>query len=402
MLDHRARRAALPSGVWALGFVSLFMDISSELIHALLPIFVVGTLGASTIWLGLLEGVAEATASIVKVFSGALSDRWGKRKSLALLGYGMAAITKPLFPLAGSMATVFMARFIDRIGKGIRGAPRDALVADYTTPEQRGAAYGLRQSLDTVGAFVGPLLAIVLLMVLANNVRALFWIAVIPAFIAVAILWFAVKEPQHLQPTKRRIVDLRPRDLPRAFWVLSVVAACFTLARFSEAFLILLGSSAGLPLAWTPLVLVVMNIAYMLSAYPAGILADRMSRTKLLMAGCVVLIVSNLMLANASTPAFALAGVALWGLHMGLTEGIFIAMVADAAPEQLRGTAFGIFNMLRGVLLLFASVIAGLLWDRVGPHATFLAAAIMATVSLIFMPLVDPARHRVAEASPDL
>lgn len=402
MLDHRARRAALPSGVWALGFVSLFMDISSELIHALLPIFVVGTLGASTIWLGLLEGVAEATASIVKVFSGALSDRWGKRKSLALLGYGMAAITKPLFPLAGSMATVFMARFIDRIGKGIRGAPRDALVADYTTPEQRGAAYGLRQSLDTVGAFVGPLLAIVLLMVLANNVRALFWIAVIPAFIAVAILWFAVKEPQHLQPTKRRIVDLRPRDLPRAFWVLSVVAACFTLARFSEAFLILLGSSAGLPLAWTPLVLVVMNIAYMLSAYPAGILADRMSRTKLLMAGCVVLIVSNLMLANASTPALALAGVALWGLHMGLTEGIFIAMVADAAPEQLRGTAFGIFNMLRGVLLLFASVIAGLLWDRVGPHATFLAAAIMATVSLIFMPLVDPARHRVAEASPDL
>ncbi|MFC4313762.1 MFS transporter [Steroidobacter flavus] len=399
MSESVVRRATLPAGVWALGFVSLFMDISSELIHALLPIFVVGTLGASTIWLGLIEGVAEATASIVKVFSGALSDRWGKRKSLALLGYGMAAITKPLFPLAGSTATVFMARFIDRIGKGIRGAPRDALVADYTTPEQRGAAYGLRQSLDTVGAFVGPLLAIGLLMVLANNVRALFWIAVIPAFIAVAILWFAVKEPPHLQPTKRRIVDLRPRDLPKAFWVLSTVAAFFTLARFSEAFLILLGSNAGLPMAWTPLVLVVMNVAYMLSAYPAGVLADRMSRTKLLMIGCSVLIVANVMLANASTPTVALAGVALWGLHMGLTEGIFIAMVADAAPENLRGTAFGVFNMMRGVLLLFASVIAGLLWDRVGPHATFVTAAILAAVSLLFMPLVDPARHRVTAPS---
>lgn len=398
MNESVVRRATLPAGVWALGFVSLFMDISSELIHALLPIFVVGTLGASTIWLGLIEGVAEATARIVKVFSGAWSDRLGKRKALALLGYGMAAITKPLFPLAGSTATVFMARFIDRIGKGIRGAPRDALVADYTTPEQRGAAYGLRQSLDTVGAFVGPLLAIVLLMVLANNIRAVFWIAVIPAFIAVAILWFAVKEPPHLTPNKRRIVELRPRDLPKAFWVLSSVAAFFTLARFSEAFLILLGSHAGLPMAWTPLVLVVMNVAYMLSAYPAGVLADRMSRTKLLMLGCAVLIVSNVLLANAHTPTIALIGVALWGLHMGLTEGIFIAMVADAAPANLRGTAFGVFNMLRGVLLLFASVIAGLLWDRIGPQATFLTAAGLATVSLVFMHLADPAKHSGAPA----
>jgi MFS family permease len=379
------KRAALPQGVWALGLVSLFMDVSSEMIHALLPVFVVGTLGAGAIWLGVIEGVAEATASIVKIFSGAWSDRWGKRKSLALLGYGLAALTKPLFPLAGSAVTVFAARWIDRVGKGIRGAPRDALIADYTTPDQRGEAYGLRQSLDTVGAFVGPLLAIGLLLVLANDVRAVFWIAVIPAFISVAILWFAVKEPTHLQPSQKRVIDLRPRDLPKTFWTVALVATFFTLARFSEAFLILRGADVGLSIAWTPLVLVVMNVAYMCSAYPAGVLADRLPRHRLLMVGAGVLVISNLILAGAETPVPTLVGTALWGLHMGLTEGIFTAMIADAAPTHLRGTAFGVFNFMRGVLLLFASVIAGLLWDRVGPEAPFVAAAVLATFSMLLL-----------------
>jgi MFS family permease len=379
------KRAALPQGVWALGLVSLFMDVSSEMIHALLPVFVVGTLGAGAIWLGVIEGVAEATASIVKIFSGAWSDRWGKRKSLALLGYGLAALTKPLFPLAGSAVTVFAARWIDRVGKGIRGSPRDALIADYTTPDQRGEAYGLRQSLDTVGAFVGPLLAIGLLLVLANNVRAVFWIAVIPAFISVAILWFAVKEPTHLQPSQKRVIDLRPRDLPKTFWTVALVATFFTLARFSEAFLILRGADVGLSIAWTPLVLVVMNVAYMCSAYPAGVLADRLPRHRLLMVGAGVLVISNLILAGAKTPVLTLVGTALWGLHMGLTEGIFTAMIADAAPTHLRGTAFGVFNFMRGVLLLFASVIAGLLWDRVGPEAPFVAAAVLATFSMLLL-----------------
>lgn len=392
MQEPLARRAALPTSIWALGFVSLFMDISSELIHAVLPVFIVGTLGASAVWLGLIEGVAEATASIVKVFSGALSDRWGKRKPLLLFGYGLAAITKPLFPLAGSTATVFMARFVDRIGKGVRGAPRDALVADFTTPEQRGAAYGLRQSLDTVGAFVGPLLAIALLMVLAGNLRAVFWIAVIPAFIAVAILWIAVKEPPHIAPVKQRVVDLRPRDLPKSFWVLAAVAAFFTLARFSEAFLILRGSALGLPIVWTPLVLVIMNVAYMFSAYPAGRLADRLSRVHLLMFGCAILIVANLVLAWAVTPVLALMGAALWGLHMGFTEGILATMVADAAPANLRGTAFGVFNLLRGVLLLLASVIAGVLWDQIGPATTFQVAAVLAAISLVLMHLTISAK----------
>jgi len=383
------RRAALPTSVWALGLVSLFMDISSEMIHALLPVFIVGTLGAGAIWLGLIEGVAEGTACIVKVFSGALSDRWGRRKSLALLGYGLAAVTKPLFPLAGSTTMVFLARFVDRIGKGIRGAPRDALIADCTTPGQRGAAYGLRQSLDTVGAFAGPLLAIGCLIMLANDVRAVFWVAVIPALIAVAILVLAVKEPPHLVPMQGRLVDLRPRDLPSAFWVVAAVAATFTLARFSEAFLVLRGSNTGMSITWTPLVLVVMNITYMLSAYPAGALADRMPRTQLLMLGCAILVVSNLVLASAHTTTVVLVGTALWGLHMGLTEGVVSAMVADAAPASLRGTAFGVFNLLRGVLLMVASILAGLLWDRVSPAATFVAGAAFAALSLLFTRLAS-------------
>ena len=361
------------------------MDLSSEMIHALLPVFVVGTLGASAIWLGVIEGVAEATANVVKVFSGALSDRWGKRKSLALLGYGLAAVTKPLFPLAGSAATVFAARCIDRIGKGIRGAPRDALVADYTTPEQRGAAYGLRQSLDTVGAFLGPLLAIALLMLLANDVRAVFWIAVIPALIAVAILWLAVKEPAHLTPMPKRMVDLRPNDLPKSFWAVATVATFFTLARFSEAFLILRGADIGLTIAWTPLILVVMNVVYMCSAYPAGVLADRMPRHHLLMLGAAILVLANLMLAGATDVSVVLVGVALWGLHMGLTEGVFTAMIADAAPTELRGTAFGVFNLMRGLLLLLASVIAGVMWDHSGPAATFITAAVLAAFSMLLL-----------------
>ncbi|MDY6945659.1 MAG: MFS transporter [Pseudomonadota bacterium] len=379
------KRAALPAGVWALGLVSLFMDVSSEMIHAVLPVFVVGTLGAGAIWLGVIEGVAEATACIVKVFSGALSDRWGKRKSLALLGYGLAALTKPLFPLAGSAATVFAARCIDRIGKGIRGAPRDALVADYTTPAQRGAAYGLRQSLDTVGAFVGPLLAVGLLVLLANDIRAVFWIAVIPALLAVAILWFAVQEPTHLKPLRKRVLDLRPKDLPKPFWVIAIVATFFTLARFSEAFLILRGADSGLSLAWTPLVLVVMNVAYMCSAYPAGVLADRLPRHQLLMSGASVLVLANVMLAGAHDVTIVLIGVALWGLHMGLTEGVFTAMIADAAPEDLRGTAFGVFNLMRGLLLLMASLIAGLMWEYGGPSATFVTAAVLAALSMLLL-----------------
>lgn len=361
------------------------MDISSEMIHSLLPVFLVVGLGTSAAYLGLIEGVAEATASIVKVFSGALSDCFGRRKPLALLGYGMAALTKPLFPYASSAGMVFLARFIDRLGKGIRGAPRDALVADITPPEQRGAAFGLRQSLDTVGAFAGPVLAIVLAAVFAGELRTVLWIAVLPAFISVVVLWVGVREPKR-QPapqSKKRGVDLRVRAMPRSFWIVCAVASVFMLSRFSEAFLVLVGIRGGLRPALTPLVLVAMNLAYLLSAYPVGKLSDRMPKQNLLVMGCGILALANGVLAFATNPALLIVGALLWGLHMGFTEGVFAAMVANSAPKDLRGSAFGIFNMLRGLVLLVASVVAGLLWDQVGPQATFGFASVLAVVTVV-------------------
>jgi MFS family permease len=368
-----------------LGLTSLFMDISSEMIHSLLPVFLVVGLGTSAAYLGLIEGVAEATACIVKVFSGALSDYFGKRKPLALLGYGMAALTKPLFPLASSAGMVFFARFIDRIGKGIRGAPRDALVTDVTPPEQRGAAFGLRQSLDTIGAFAGPLLAILLAAIFVGDLRTVLWIAVIPAFIAVAVLWVGVREPQRpAEPdAKKRKVDLRFGSMSSGFWIICVVASVFTLSRFSEAFLVLQGIHAGLLPELTPLSLVAMNLAYLLSAYPVGKLSDRLPKQYLLVAGCGILAVANGVLALATNPLLLIVGALLWGLHMGFTEGVFAAMVANTAPKDLRGSAFGIFNLLRGLVLLVASIIAGLLWDRIGPQATFGFGSALALLTVV-------------------
>lgn len=374
----------LPRGVWALGFVSLFMDISSEMIHGLLPVFLVGTLGVSVAALGLLEGIAESTAAITKLFSGAWSDRIGRRKPLALLGYGMAALTKPLFPLAETAVTVFAARFIDRIGKGIRGAPRDALVADLTPPEQRGAAFGLRQTLDTVGAFIGPLLAMGLMLWLAGAVRTVFWIAAVPAFIAVGILCFAVHEPSSPGPVAARgnpLAGFHWRNFPRPFWRLVVIVMLFTLTRFSEAFLVLRALSSGLPEAYAPLALVVMNLAYILSAYPAGALSDRIPRHRLLVLGCIVMVVADVLLAFGRGPALIFAGIAAWGLHMGMTEGLLAALTAEHAPPELRGTAFGVINLVRGVMLLVASLMAGVLWTKFGPQATFLAGAVLAALT---------------------
>lgn len=369
---------ALPGGIWALGFVSCFMDISSELIHSLLPLFLVGTLGASAAMLGLIEGVAEATASVTKVFSGALSDRFGKRKLLAVIGYGLAALTKPLFPLAASVEAAFIARFADRLGKGIRGAPRDALVADIAPIHLRGAAYGLRQSLDTVGAMIGPLLAMAALSLFENDLRDALWVAVLPAFIAVALLVLGVREPEVPVDHKAAREKLRFRDirlLPGAFWLVVGIGALMTLARFSEAFLILRGADAGLGLHYAPLVLVAMSFAYTLSAYPAGALSDEWGRRPLLLAGMAALVASDIALALAAEAALLFIGVALWGLHMGLTQGLFAALVADTAPIHLRGTAFGLFHLISGAALLLASIVAGLLWELIGAAAIFWAGA---------------------------
>ena len=376
----------LPTGIWVLGFVSLLMDVSSELIHALLPVYLVVGLGATALSVGIIEGIAEATASIVKVFSGALSDRSGKRKPLAALGYGLAAMTKPVFPLAGSIGWLVAARFIDRVGKGLRGAPRDALVADLSPPDLRGASFGLRQSLDTVGAFVGPLLAIGLMWVFADDFSAVFWVAVIPAFLAFGLILFAVHEPDRpavVRGVKNPLSRVQISRLGRRFWGVVAVAATFTLARFSEAFLILRAEDVGLSLMWVPLVFVMMNIAYAVSAFPVGVVSDHVDRYTLLTIGLGLLIVADLFLAFSAGLAGIFIGIALWGLHMGFTQGVLSALVADTVPFELRGTAFGLFNLISGLAMLAASVVAGLLWDSFGPQYTFLAGSLFAGVTVI-------------------
>ncbi|MCG6858201.1 MAG: MFS transporter [Salaquimonas sp.] len=376
---------AIPSGIWALGLVSLFMDVSSEMIHALLPVYLVTVLGTSALTVGFIEGIAEATAAITKIFSGTLSDWLGKRKVLAAIGYGLAAFTKPIFPLASTVHWLVAARFIDRLGKGIRGAPRDALVADISPPHLRGASYGLRQSLDTVGAFLGPLLAIVFMWATVDNFRAVFWFAVLPAFISFVLILIAVHDPvprEDERPAAIRFSTALPGRLGAGYWWVVAIAIFFTLARFSEAFLILRAQSIGLSVMLVPAVMVVMNIAYALSAYPVGALSDHVSRISLLALGLVLLLIGDVFLAFAPSIIWLAAGVLLWGLHMGFTQGLLSALVADRAPAELRGTAFGLFNLVTGLAMLVASIVAGALWDVVGPQGTFLAGAVFTLVSL--------------------
>ncbi|MBV9627427.1 MAG: MFS transporter [Xanthobacteraceae bacterium] len=375
------------------------MDLSSEMIHALFPLYLVTVLGASMLTVGMIEGVAEAIAMITKIFSGALSDYIGQRKVLAALGYGLAAFTKPIFPLALTIGWLMTARFVDRIGKGIRGAPRDALIADLAPEDLRGASYGLRQSLDTVGAVLGPLLALTLMYALADNFTAVFWIAVVPAFASFAVISLWVHEPQRPTPkdgSETRLTFGALAKLGRAYWLVVIVGSLFTLARFSEAFLLLRAQSIGLPLALVPGVMVVMNVVYALVAWPAGTLSDTLGRYGLLAAGFGLLLVADLTLAFANSVAWLALGVALWGLHMGLTQGLLASLVADTSPAPLRGTAFGVFNLLTGLATLLASVIAGALWDRIGPTGTFLAGAVFTAIALLTL---LPLRANVAPRS---
>lgn len=385
----------IPRAIWVLGFVSMLMDISSEMIHSLLPLFMVTTLGTSAALVGLIEGAAEATALIVKIFSGVLSDYFGKRKALALIGYALGAVAKPLFAIASGTGIVLAARLVDRVGKGIRGAPRDALVADIAPPELRGAAFGLRQSIDTVGAFLGPLLAVALMLLWSNDFRAVFWVAIIPGFMAVALLFFGVQEPQHTQVAKRTN-PIRWENLKRLrapYWWVVVIGAMFTLSRFSEAFLVLRAQQTGVPVAFVPLVMVAMNIIYAASAYPFGKLSDRMSHTKLLALGVSVLIAADFVLASHSHWVVLLAGIALWGIHMGITQGLLATMVADTAPADLRGTAYGFFNLASGLAMLVASTLAGVLWDQFGASVTFYAGAGFAAMTLLGLLLPQLRRH---------
>ena len=380
--------AQLPRGIWALGLTSLLMDASSELVHALLPIYLTAVLGLGMVSLGLLEGLAEATSLVTKVFSGWLSDRLGHRKWLTVAGYALAALTKPAFPLAESAGPVFAARFVDRLGKGIRGAPRDALVADLVEPPARGAAYGLRQALDSTGAVLGPLAAVLLMLKFADDLRTVMWFAVIPAVLAVAVLIVGVDEP----PRNAGTVGAAPRPpigradlrrLPARYWSATALGAVFVIARFPEAFLIVRGHDVGLATAWVPILMVVMNLVYAACAYPAGAASDRLGTRGLLLAGLVVLAGAHLCLALTDGVIGVLSGAAAWGLHMGLTQGLLARLVADAVPADLRGTAFGFFGLVTGAATLVGGVLAGVLWEAAGANVTFGAGAALALVTAI-------------------
>ena len=377
----------IPRPIWILGFVSMLMDVSSEIVHSLLPMFLVAGLGASVTTIGLIEGIAEATALIVKVFSGGLSDYLGNRKWLAVAGYALGAASKPFFAIAGSAQIVLAARFADRIGKGIRGAPRDALVADITPPQDRGAAFGLRQALDTIGAFTGPLLAAALMFLWANDYRRIFWIALVPGVLAVLLLALGVREPHRPAASKgiNPISRASLRRLSGAYWWVVAIGAVFTLARFSEAFLVLRAMQGGMKPALVPLVMVAMNAVYMVSAYPFGKLADTMSHMRLLVIGLGFLVLADLVLAHSGRWTFVLPGVGLWGLHMGMTQGLLAVMVAQSAPASLKGTAFGLFNLVAGTAMLAASVVAGVLWERVGAAATFYAGAAFSMLAAVLI-----------------
>lgn len=383
MPDLPLRRPAIPRSVWALGLVSLFTDIGSEMVHSLLPLLLVGSLGASGLVIGLIEGTAEALVLIVKVFSGYLSDAWGRRKPLVLLGYGLAALSKPLFPMAGSVSTIVAARLLDRFGKGIRGAPRDALIADVTPVAIRGSAFGLRQAMDTLGAVVGPLCAVALMTVLLGDIRAVLWFAVLPGLIAVALIVFAVREPESPgRPARLPITREGLASLGKPYWMLVAVAALLALARFSEAFLILRGAQLGLADAHVPLVLVAMSVIYALSSWPSGSFSDRYGRRALFVVGVLVLVLADGVLALATGPVGVFAGAALWGLHLGMTQGVLSAMIVDASGAQRRGTAFGVYGLASGVGLLVASVAAGAVWDGWGGHSTFALGGVLAALTL--------------------
>ncbi|MEY2700019.1 MAG: hypothetical protein RIQ52_774 [Pseudomonadota bacterium] len=394
----------MPGGIWVLGLVSLFMDISSEMIHSLLPVFMVTVLGSEALTIGLIEGVAESTAMIVKIFSGVLSDYLGRRKWIAVAGYGLGAITKPLFAIATSADMILAARFLDRTGKGIRGAPRDALIADLAPPAIRGAAFGLRQTLDTVGAFTGPLLAVLLMLVWHDDFRLIFWIALLPGLLSVGLLALGIREPADAGHGETRRTRENPLTLAklgqlnRAYWWVVMIGAVFTLARFSEAFLVLRAMESGIPAAWIPMVMVFMNVIYALSAYPMGVLSDHMDHRWLLVTGLLLLVAADLLLAVSPDCLFLFSGMTLWGLHMGMTQGLMAKLVADTAPATLRGSAYGCFNMVSGIAMLLASTLAGAIWDGWGAGYTFHAGAgfcVLALLLVLLQPAVASSKNQI-------
>jgi MFS family permease len=375
--------------------------MSSAMIYGLLPVFMVRVLGISIASVGLIEGIAEAANSLIKFVSGAASDWIGRRKPLVVFGYTLSAVIKTIFPVAGTASAVLAARVIDRLGKGIRDAPRDAFLADFTAKEIRGEGFGLRLALAVAGFVVGPLIAIGLMKLSGDNFRLVFWIALIPAYLSIVVLLLTVKElPLNHDESPRRL-PIRRGDiaaLPAAFWWVIAIAGLLSLARFSQAFLVLKAFEVGVDAAFVPMVLVVMHLVFSVAAYPFGILADHLDRRLQLGIGTVILVSADVVLASASTIWMTALGAALWGLQLGVTQGLLGATIADVAPDRLRGTAFGVYDVAIGVGTFVASAGAGVLWMAGGSSIAFSVSACVATAAALML-VIQPVRHTMNPAS---
>lgn len=369
-LPQAERRSFLRGNVLAFSLVSLFQDISSEMIYPLLPSFLSGVLLAPASIVGLVEGQAESLSTLLKIISGWLSDRSGRRKAWASGGYTLSGLAKPFFAIATAWPQVLIVRTLDRLGKGVRGAPRDALMAMDVPPEKRGQAFGFHRAMDTLGAVIGPILAAVLLQLYQGELRAVFAWAILPGLLSALLSILLVRErPAPAQATRPPRLTLAPFD--RRFKRFLIVLVLFTLANSSDAFLLLRAQTSGIPLALTPLVWLVFNVVYALGAGPAGWLSDRLPRKRMLIAGFSVysLVYLGFTLLTDAWQIWPLF--AFYGLYYAMTDGVGRAFTADLTPAELRGTAFGLYYAATGLALFPASVIAGLLWDHIGPWAPF-------------------------------
>jgi MFS family permease len=381
-LVESGRGWPLSRNVWVAGWVSFFMDVSSEMVYPLVPLFLSSTLGVSKSVVGLIEGIAEATASLLKLFSGVIADRFGKNKLLMGFGYGISTASRPILALASGWGMVFLARFTDRAGKGIRTAPRDAIIAASTPPGQLGLAFGFHRALDTAGAVVGPAVALAILAVWAADFRLVFWLSVVPGVLAVALIVWFIEADGRVRPAQAALAwSLRGFD--DRFWEFLLVIGLFSLGNSSNAFLILKAEQVGTSPAWISGIYVGYNALYALMSVPGGLLADRVGMRRMIIVGLGLFAAVYAGIALASTPQQIAALFLCYGIYMGLTEGVQRAYLATLAPKERTATAFGLYHMVVGIAILPASLFAGVLWDTVGPAAPFLFGAGMAALAAV-------------------
>ena len=386
--------------VFIAGLVSFFMDVSSEMIYPLVPLFLSNVLGVNKSIIGLIEGIAESTASLLKVFSGWFSDRIGNRKWLMAAGYSISTLSRPIVSLATGWQHILGSRFMDRFGKGIRTAPRDAIIAESSEKTHLGRAFGLHRSMDTMGAVVGPALAFLLLGLFSNNYRMVFWLSIIPGTIAVLLIIFFITEKKKvsLPHSDRPKLTLKHFDWRFKFFV--VIAAVFAIGNSSDVFLILRAQQVGVPIVMIPVVYLLFNLVYSLSSIPAGIAADRFGKKRVILLGFILfaILYYGFAIAKDTTAIWVLFG--FYGLFMGLTEGIQKAFLATIIPPDFKATAFGVYNSAVGIAMFPASLIGGWLWDHVSPSATFYFGSITAGLSaILFIVFITVVRRNSYELS---